>query len=764
MNRENQWESVGVLTMSDADSESNFREDTPAKIFGIRTSISNSHRSFADIPKRTYIGLGVLAIVAVIILAFIFASIFGKAPPESSPSTNYLPKGLILADEVNFWSFNFDEENLTKVAGFQKPVGAFDVHAAKSIYWSEKESSKIVSFHTSNLPNDTHENLITIFEDVRTKPKAMAMDDLSGNLYFFDDLYLGKLFVVNVHTRNFSLLIADINNIQEIVVDSNHNLIFMLQNSNVILKANMTGNLLGQLLSPESLNKENHRKISSMALDRTSKRIYWVKDSTTVRSSNYEGNDLKTPVPSSEDILDLTICANHLFRLVHQGPKTQLASCRLFENGTKCINHQRYAIELSNSVRAIGSLPSKEESYLAELHPCNQPNRAGCQQLCFPTSSENYTCGCSIGMQLDLDEVTCRNVSDFILYTWDNLVRGVTIDEARWSEKSLSMMEVFLPTPFTVESTKNKGVIDFDYGLESDRFFYSDDNKIYAMSLRYGGEKQILFQSPNPSLTVEDLAYDWIGDNLYYSLRSLTRNMDQTISVMSLNHGIGSSKTLGTFKYDPLFGMKAAPYAIAVDPGDGSVLFSAGENGRRWIMRYSLNGTHLNQIPEIAFVHEHRLLTLDYEYRLVYWIGSRQHIEYAKYDGSNRTTLRLEGLEPMDEPKTIAVHRNWIYLSNSTSLWRMRNPSGKDAHKIVPADGAIRGKTIAGVRLISSAFHGSSGSNIPGDVRDSCSEPNNLCEQLCFPAPKAAGGPYCDCKDGMKVDRASGKCTAATFG
>ncbi|KAJ8673978.1 hypothetical protein QAD02_005240 [Eretmocerus hayati] len=155
-------------------------------------------------------------------------------PPSPGPNANdRIPEGLILADERNFCSFSPDEEKLTKIVEFQGPVGAFDIYGVGPIFWSEEESTKTISVHTSNLQNATLNSVVTIFEDVRTNPKAMAMDNLSGNLYVIDDLYVGKLFVLNIHTRNFPLLITDLN-IQEIVVDSNHGLIFMLQNSNIV--------------------------------------------------------------------------------------------------------------------------------------------------------------------------------------------------------------------------------------------------------------------------------------------------------------------------------------------------------------------------------------------------------------------------------------------------------------------------------------------------------------------------------------------------
>lgn len=154
-------------------------------------------------------------------------------------------------------------------------------------------------------------------------------------------------------------------------------------------------------------------------------------------------------------------------------------------------------------------------------------------------------------------------------------------------------------------------------------------------------------------------------------------------------------------------------------------------------MRTSMNGTRLSRIEHIAYVHEFRLLAIDYEEDRIYWIASSSSIDHCRPDGADRKSLRSVGVM---NAKTIAVHRQWIYLSTESSVYRVRKSDGQAAELVVEPS-----RNVAGVRIVSSATQ---------RPRNSSCELNSLkCEQFCFPGTSVA----CDCEDGKSV-RADGTC------
>lgn len=105
-------------------------------------------------------------------------------------------------------------------------VTSFDIHFDGRVYWSEINSSRLVTLTTNN-------SLNFLLEDSRLKPKALVLDRVADNLYVIDET-AGNLVILNIYSGNCGLLMTDISKPCDIVLDPEDGLMFILQLSNSV--------------------------------------------------------------------------------------------------------------------------------------------------------------------------------------------------------------------------------------------------------------------------------------------------------------------------------------------------------------------------------------------------------------------------------------------------------------------------------------------------------------------------------------------------
>ncbi|XP_014212147.1 low-density lipoprotein receptor-related protein 6-like [Copidosoma floridanum] len=708
MDTDERWDNVNVLTNSDGDLEINnsIHDTDGSKAFGIKSYIPK--RSSQKYLRPIYIASGIAAFIIIVII-IITVSVTGSNRGKGTDSSGLLPHGLILHNNDSFWSYDIKNDKAAFLFNVAS-INYFDVFSRKMIILSATDASKIISLSHKN-SNPIQKNTSFIFEERRIKPQGIAIDFITGNIYVVDEIS-ELVVVINPQSKNYNILLSDLKKPREIVLDPVQGLMFICQVSDSILKGNMDGTSLKKIVQ--------NSEISAITLDRKTRRVYWVQDFISIESSDYEGNDRKLFFADSVVIVSLAILDNQFFWLWpnYGHINATLWSCQL-HNDT-CEEHVMHKLDSFHNAKHI-----KPSMYQNEDSPnlC-KVNNGGCEHLCLTTRDGGRSCACKLGWQLNPDRKTCRLVTDFIIYVVDDLIRGRIVDNTK-----TALIDVFWPTLYSVESVKTKGTIDFDYDLTNDNFYFSDDVQICQIKLRSQSNQTVLMQN-ELFYTIEDLAYDWLTGNMYYSLRSKLHSRRHYLMMFNVDRGSEHKKVIANFLYDSVFGLQACPYALALYPTKGFLFYTAGEDTQRSIQRMTMNGTKLTQIFQIPYVHEHRLITLDYEKDKVYWIYSTEDsftkVKYADFDGNNEKIIVIDS---MRMARTISVHHQWLYVSNDSSIWRVHKETGLGLVRIIPTYEDDRGK-IVGARIISSSVQATGLENNP------CAINNGGCERFCFAAPK----------------------------
>ncbi|KAG2459292.1 LRP2 protein, partial [Polypterus senegalus] len=153
-------------------------------------------------------------------------------------------------------------------------------------------------------------------------------------------------------------------------------------------------------------------------------------------------------------------------------------------------------------------------------NPCGN-NKGGCEQICVLSHRTDndglgYRCKCRMGFDLHPDGKHCVALSQFLLFSSQLAIRGIPFNLSTQEDVVL---------PITHSPSYFVGV---DYSAEDETIFFSDTTRdvIYKQKLDGTGRETL---AANRVESVEDLAYDWISKNLYW-----TDPRYRCISVMKL--------------------------------------------------------------------------------------------------------------------------------------------------------------------------------------------------------------------------------------
>ena len=97
-------------------------------------------------------------------------------------------------------------------------------------FWSEINRLEIFSM-ASEQSNISHKNVNVVFKETRFNPQALAVDFINEKLYAIDkSTGCGTLIIIDVPTKQYSILSTSLENPQDIVLDSAEGFIFIQDN------------------------------------------------------------------------------------------------------------------------------------------------------------------------------------------------------------------------------------------------------------------------------------------------------------------------------------------------------------------------------------------------------------------------------------------------------------------------------------------------------------------------------------------------------
>ncbi|TKS67243.1 Low-density lipoprotein receptor-related protein 2 [Collichthys lucidus] len=559
---------------------------------------------------------------------------------------------------------------------------------------------------------DFHYNLRRIFwtdtiQNKLTIPENLAVDWVNNKLYVVE-ASVNRIDMVDFDGSNrVTLITENLGNPRGVAVDPTVGYMFFsdweaLSGQPGLERAFMDGTnrygIIGSKLGWPA----------GITLDIEAKRIYWVDSRYDyIETATYDGLHRKTVVHGGAAV-------PHPFGI------------SLFEHNVYFTDWTKMAVMKANkftdSSPQIVYSTSQTPHGVAVIHQLKQPyvpnpcsvDRGGCEQICVLSHrSDNgglgYRCKCRMGYDLHADGKRCFAVRQFLLFSSQLAVRGIPFNLS-------SQEDVILPV--TGSPSYFVGV---DFSAEDDAIFFSDTVKdiIYKQKVD-GTGREVL--AANRVDGVEDLAYDWISKNLYW-----TDPRYRSISVMKI-----ADKSRRA-----IIRNLNNPRAIVVHPLIGYIFWTDWYRPAK-IMRAWGDGSHALSIVNTTLGWPNGL-AIDWSSMRLYWVDAFfDKIEHSNFDGQNR--ISLDRITQISHPFGLTIFEGYAYFTD----WRLGG-----IVRVRKTDG---GEMIIIRRGISHVMHVksfNSNSQIGSNLCNRQANPNGDCSHFCFPAPDSQR--VCGCPYGMKL-------------
>ena len=127
-----------------------------------------------------------------------------------------------------------------------------------------------------------------------------------------------------------------------------------------------------------------------------------------------------------------------------------------------------------------------------------------------PDEASTFRCKCRIGYQLRRDLRTCEYIDEFMMVSLNNMLRGITLDQNA---------DVDVRVPVLMPRNGMCRSIEIDY--KSNTTFFYDPVRRAIFQIKYDAvdpsSVSVSALVPDDLSYVENLAFDWISGNLYFS-------------------------------------------------------------------------------------------------------------------------------------------------------------------------------------------------------------------------------------------------------
>ncbi|XP_033100199.1 sortilin-related receptor-like [Anneissia japonica] len=271
-----------------------------------------------------------------------------------------------------------------------------------------------------------------------------------------------------------------------------------------------------------------------------------------------------------------------------------------------------------------------------------------------------------------------------------------------------------------ISNLQNAIAVDFDY--DDNCVFWADIALDQIMKLCFDtGEKQVLVESNLD--TVEGLAYDWIGENLYF--------MDSGTKAVEVCRKDGSFRRV-------LFTNTDQPRGIVLDPNRGVMYWTDWGQAPKILMG-DMDGK--NQIVIVStYIHWPNGIAIDDSTSRLYWTDAYfDRIETADLNGQHRQVLLEENIP---HPYAIGVFKDKIYWDDwsDQAIMSARKTDGQERSTLLSDKSGIMDLKI----LAKTSQQGT----------NPCKINNGGCSQLCLPRPATTAedngvSRSCLCADGF---------------
>ncbi|XP_073701234.1 low-density lipoprotein receptor-related protein 2a [Garra rufa] len=448
---------------------------------------------------------------------------------------------------------------------------------------------------------------------------------------------------------------------------------------------------------------------AGITLDLEAKRVYWVDSRYDyIETTTYDGLHRKTVVHGGSVI-------PHPFGITlfeHSVYYTDWTKMAVMKANKYTDNSPQELYRTSQRPHGLTVVHAYRQPFVS--NPCGA-NRGGCEHICVLSHRTDngglgYRCRCRMGYDLHADGKRCVAVRQFLLFSSQLAVRGIPFN--------LSTQEDII-LPITGSPSYFVGV---DFSAADNSIFFSDTMKdiIYKQKVD-GTGREVL--AANRVDGVEDLAYDWVSKNLYW-----TDPRYRSISVMKV-----ADKSRRAIVRN-----LNNPRSIVVHPVAGYIFWTDWYRPAK-IMRAWGDGSHSQSIVNTTLGWPNGL-AIDWSAMRLYWVDAFfDKIEHSNFDGQNR--LSLDRITQISHPFGLTVFGGYVYFTD----WRLGG-----IVRVRKTDGGEMMIIRRGISHIMHVKSFNADSQIGSNFCNRQTNPNGDCSHFCFPAPYSQR--VCGCPYGMKLE------------
>uniref|UniRef100_A0A8C0IK70 Low-density lipoprotein receptor-related protein 2 n=1 Tax=Chelonoidis abingdonii TaxID=106734 RepID=A0A8C0IK70_CHEAB len=571
----------------------------------------------------------------------------------------------------------------------------------RRIFWTDTVQDKVFSVGIDG--SDIHE-VLNVSVDT---PENLAVDWVNNKLYVVETS-VNRIDMVNLDGTNRVTLIAEnLGNPRGIALDPTVGYLFFSDWDNLsgdpkVERAFMDGT------NRQDLIKTKLGWPAGITLDIISKRLYWVDSRFDyIETVTYDGLQRRTiahggslvPHPYGISLFEHNVYFTDWTRMA-------VIKANKFADSNPQVIYQ-------SSLRPYGVTVYHALRQPYVRNPCGS-NNGGCEQICILSHKTDndglgYRCKCTLGFDLHMDGRHCIAVQQFLLFSSQLAVRGIPFN--------LSTQEDVI-IPVTGSPSYFVGI---DFCAQDDTIFFSDTIRdiIYKQKTN-GSGREIL--TANRVEGIEDLAFDWISKNLYW-----TDPRYRSISVMRL-----TDKSRRTIVQN-----LNNPRSIVVHPVIGYIFWTDWFRPAK-IMRAWCDGSHALPIVNTTLGWPNGL-AIDWGALRLYWVDAFfDKIEHSTFDGLDRRTL--ERINQMSHPFGLTIFGGYAYFTD----WRLGG-----IVRVRKSDGGEMTIIRRGISNIMHVKSYDAHSQIGSNYCNRGTNPNGDCSHFCFPVPNFQR--VCGCPYGMKL-------------
>jgi len=339
-----------------------------------------------------------------------------------------------------------------------------------------------------------------------------------------------------------------------------------------------------------------------------------------------------------------------------------------------------------------------------DIDECDPPGR--CSQVCANTKG-SYYCDCVDGYTLEKDKHTCKAFNHSAAFLI--ISNRYTILVADLQDQALERVPINVENVVATASNMHTGTI-----------FWSDMKLKRISRLDRGSDPRDIISTGLD--LVEGLAYDWIGQNLYW--------LDSKLNTIEVAKETGAGRMILVKENI------TQPRGMCLDPNPGARwLFWTdwGENPR--IERIGMDGTNRSTIIGTK-IYWPNGLALDIANRRIYFADSKlDFIDTCLYDGSKRIQVLASS--------HYLLHPHSLTLFEDTMYWTDRQLNRVlSAHKFKGSNQTVVSHLIS--QPLSIHVHHAVLQPI---TPNPCA--NATCQHLCLLSPSNPMGYSCKCQVGI---------------